>query len=260
MNNIRIITFISITILIAILEFVIPQKKRNHSRWFRWSNNILIVLLNRLITPLFLLIPIFIIDPPINGLLDLLNFGFYFNFIIGFILLDIIIYFQHRIFHVVPIFWALHKMHHTDRDLDFTSALRFHPLEILLSMLIKLLFVWVIGIDLTTLIIFEISINTFAIFNHGNFRINNKLNDFIQKIIITPNIHRIHHSTKLKECNSNYGTIFIFWDKLFRSIVLEPQLGHLKMNLGVPGYKDKKYQKIHWLIITPFTNKEPKIV
>ena len=228
MNNIRIITFISIIILIAILESVFPQKSRNYSRKFRWLNNFLIVVINRLLTPLFLLIPIFIIEQPFNGLLETIELPLIVTFIIGFILLDIVIYFQHRLFHVVPFFWSLHKMHHTDRDLDFTSALRFHPIEILISMLIKLIAVWVLGIDVFTLVIFEISINTFAIFNHGNFRVNSRIEKVLQRVIITPNLHRIHHSTKLKECNSNYGTIFIYWDKLFKSIVREPKLGHLK--------------------------------
>lgn len=150
-------------------------------------------------------------------------------------------------------------MHHTDRDLDFTSALRFHPFEIVTSMGIKLIVVLLVGIDPFTLLVFETATNNFAIYNHSNFRIHPKLEKVLRWVIITPDLHRIHHSTKLKETNSNYGTIFVWWDRLFGSYTAEPELGQDGMIIGVPGYKEIKFQFLHWMLITPFSKGDKSV-
>lgn len=252
MNLIKTVIFITMVTLILILETFIPKKNRVHTRRMRWSNNLLIILTNRILTPLFLLVPIFTMARPFKGMLQIVEIPHAVRFIIGFLLLDMVIYFQHRLFHIFSPFWSLHKMHHTDRDLDFTSALRFHPLEIFISMCIKLMAVWILGIDNLTLVIFEISLNSCAIFNHGNFGINQKIERVLKFFIITPDLHRIHHSVIYNECNSNYGTIFTIWDFLFKSLNLVAQKGQDGMVIGIPGFKNKKFHYFHWMLITPF--------
>lgn len=255
MNNINLIkttVFVSLVIILIGLEFFFPKKKRVYPRLIRWISNTLIILVNRVLTPLFVLVPIFSLSPPFRGLLQIVDIPYFPRFILGFLIMDLVIYIQHRLFHVLPVLWDIHRMHHTDRDLDFTSALRFHPFELFISMVVKLMAVWIFGIDAKTFIIFEICINSFAMFNHGNFSVPYKVEKILRIFIITPDIHRIHHSVLLNECNSNYGTIFTVWDYLFKSLVLIPKKGQDGMVIGLPGYKDKKYQYFHWMLITPF--------
>ena len=248
-----------ISILIG-LEFFIPKKRRVYPRMLRWFSNFLIIIINKGFSSLLLLIPIFSISPPFRGLFNIIELPILLEAILGFLVLDVIIYFQHRIFHVLPILWDIHRMHHTDRDLDFTSALRFHPFEIVIPMSVKLFTVWFFGIDPFTFIVFEISLNSFAMFNHGNFSINEKVEKVLRLFIITPDIHRIHHSVILHECNSNYGTIFTIWDYLFKSLNLIAEKGQDGLVIGLPGYKDKKFQQINWMLITPFIQRGAKNV
>lgn len=249
-ENVILILFLSVMASIFIFETLFPRKKRLYSRLFRWSNNILIILIDKLVV---LIIPFSLSNYTFQySLFKLVNLNSVILFIISFIILDIIIYFQHRLFHVNNFFWKLHLMHHTDQDLDFTSALRFHPFEILLSIIIKSIAVYILGINITTLIIFETCTSLFAIFNHGNFKINDKLEKMLRLVIITPDLHRIHHSIFKKECNSNYGTIFTFWDKVFKTFVSNSKIEQTEMILGILGYDEKKYSKIHWMLITPF--------
>lgn len=244
---------ILIVVTLIILEFLIPRKSRIYSRLFRWFNNILILLFNTIIVSLIKFFPIALLSViPSVGLLYYLKLHTIIELVFCLCILDLGIYFQHRLFHKFDLLWKLHRMHHTDRDLDFSSALRFHPFEIILSMAIKLTLSWLLGITAGTLALFEILINIFAIFNHSNIYIPLTIDRLLRRVIITPDMHRIHHSVYRDECNSNYGTILSLWDYLFKSYVKEPLNGHIHMKLGVPGYRDKKYQKINWMLITPF--------
>lgn len=262
MNNgfyIRVLPTLLIVTISLLLEGLLPKKKRVHSRRVRWVGNLTIIGVNRVVVWAVLLLPFSLERVEVPNLFDLLGVKGITAYIKGFILLDITIYLQHRLFHVVTPFWRMHLMHHTDRDLDFTSALRFHPFEIITSMGIKLLAVLLVGIDPMTLLVFETATSTFAIFNHSNFRIHPKLERILRWVIITPDLHRVHHSVKLKETNSNYGTIFVWWDRLFGSFVAEPELGQDGMIIGVPGYKEKKLQYLHWMLITPFSKGDKSV-
>lgn len=253
-------TVIVVSILI-ILEFVLPRKVRIFTRFFRWINNFGIIVINRIILYLIVLVPVTLSDfNPFTGVMNLVELPILIKFFLGFIILDLTIYFQHKLFHASPFLWKLHMMHHTDMDLDFSSALRFHPFEILISMAIKLLTIWIWGISTSTLIVFEILLNLFAMFNHSNLYIPKKADSVLRFFIITPDMHRIHHSVHMRECNSNFGTIFSFWDFLFKSYCKDPIDGHDDMVLGVRNYMDIKYQKIHWMLITPFVKEKIKDV
>lgn len=248
----RVIPTVVVVTVVLVLEFLIPKKERVHKRRTRWVGNISIIVINRVFVWAILLLPISLGRVTTVNLFDLWELEGVLRYILGFLILDITIYFQHRLFHIFKPFWRAHLMHHTDRDLDFTSALRFHPFEILVSIGIKLGVVLLFGIDPVVLLIFEAAINNFAIFNHSNFAIPPRIESILRWFIVTPDLHRIHHSTKLLETNSNYGTIFIWWDKLFGSYTPEPQLGQDGMIIGVPGYRERRYQYIHWMLLTPF--------
>lgn len=257
----RSIPTIIVVLFLIIMEFVLPRKVRIFTRLFRWINNLGIIFINRILLFLLVLIPVSLNEyNPFPGLMNLVEIPLLVKSLLGFIILDLTIYFQHKLFHTSSFLWKLHRMHHTDMDLDFSSALRFHPFEILISLAIKVLTMWIWGISSNTLIIFEILLNLFAMFNHSNFYIPEKLDSVLRYIIITPDMHRIHHSVHRKECNSNYGTIFSFWDFLFNSYCKEPRDGHVDMILGVRNYMDIKYQKIHWMLITPFVREKQRDV
>jgi len=162
------------------------------------------------------------------------------------------IYWQHVAFHKVPILWRLHKVHHADRDLDATSGLRFHPVEIILSMLYKIGLVIVLGAPVLAVIIFEIVLNACALFNHSNVRLPRWLERPLRLVIVTPALHRIHHSVVERETNSNYGFSVIIWDRLFGSFTPKPE-GHL--TLGLDEYQTNAPSSLWWSLIVPFKRK-----
>jgi len=168
------------------------------------------------------------------------------------IFLDLVIYLQHVLFHAVPALWQLHRVHHSDLDYDVTTALRFHPIEILLSMVIKLGVVAAFGPPPLAVLIFEILLNGTAMFNHGNIFISQKIDRLLRKILVTPDMHRVHHSILLEETNSNFGFNLPCWDRLFGTYREQPAEGHMKMTLGLEAFRNP--QKLHFfsLLMQPF--------
>ena len=181
---------------------------------------------------------------------------FYVQVLLSVVLLDLVVYWQHRLFHVVPLLWRLHRVHHTDRALDVSSALRFHTLEIVLSMLIKMVAVVLLGAPVVAVIVFEIILNALAMFNHANMRLPLKLDKILRKVIVTPDMHRTHHSVLIKESNTNFGFNLSVWDVLFKSYTAEPEKGCEKIELGiVPFEKSSETKSFLWLLMLPFRNK-----
>lgn len=158
----------------------------------------------------------------------ILAFGF------GLLLLDCAIYWQHRLFHAIPVFWRLHRVHHADVGFDVSTAVRFHPVEIVLSMYVKMALALLLGLSAITVVVFEIILNGCALFNHGNVRIPGVWEQRVRRVLVTPDMHRIHHSTTYKEMNSNYGFSVSWWDRVFRTYVDQPVLGHELMPIGLP--------------------------
>ncbi len=171
--------------------------------------------------------------------------------IIAVVLLDLMIYFQHRVFHAVPWLWRLHRMHHSDRHFDTTTAIRFHPFEIVLSMLIKFSAVLLLGAPVAAVILFEIILNASALFNHGNVELPRNVDTWLRKFFVTPDMHRVHHSVIPRETDSNFGFCFSFWDRLFASYRAQPALGHINMTIGLYAFQDKASDRLFSLLLQP---------
>ena len=255
-NIIRTVFFLSILIIMMLWEKFLPRRPLSVSRKLRWPSNLAIIVLNSILVRL--LFPVVAIGAALTaqtlhiGLFNNLNIHFWFKVIFSVIFLDLVIYFQHIIFHVVPIFWRIHRMHHTDLDIDITTGIRFHPIEILLSMLIKIGAVFVFGAPIIAVLIFEILLNATSMFNHGNVYIPKLIDKLLRCFIVTPDMHRVHHSVIIKETNSNYGFNLSCWDRLFRTYRPQPEKGHLNMTIGLSQFRKLKYLNIHWLIAIPF--------
>ncbi|MDX1498188.1 MAG: sterol desaturase family protein, partial [Salinisphaeraceae bacterium] len=192
----------------------------------RWLNNLVIVVINtallRLLFPLVLVAWAVLIQEKGWGLFNWLELPAVIELLIAVLVLDMAIYWQHRLFHQIPLLWRIHRMHHSDVDFDVTTAVRFHPLEILLSMLIKFALVTALGASALAVLIFEILLSSASLFEHANLRIPLKMDRRLRALIVTPDMHRIHHSVFEREHNSNYGFSFSIWDRLFRSYTAQP--------------------------------------
>lgn len=180
--------------------------------------------------------------------------------IVGFLLLDLAIYLQHRVFHRVPILWRLHRMHHSDTDLDVTSGFRFHPVEILLSMLIKGAVIVVLGVPAVAVLVFEIVLNGTSIFNHANIRLPAWLERSLRWIVVTPMMHRVHHSIERVETDSNFGFNLPWWDRLFGTYVPEPKAGFEQMTIGLDILRDPSEQRVDRLMLQPLRANTPEAV
>lgn len=238
---IRTSCFFGILALMTIWEMVAPSRPLSVSKPQRWLNNLALVVLNtvllRLIFPLAAVGFAKICSAQGWGVLKMINLPTGLSIIFSVIALDLIIYSQHLLFHALPWLWRLHKVHHADRDFDVTTGLRFHPLEILLSMGIKLMAIAILGASPLAVLIFEILLNATAMFNHGNVSFPSQLDQKLRWFIVTPDMHRIHHSVIVEETNSNYGFNLPWWDHLFGTYRDQPRLGYQAMTIGLSEYQ-----------------------
>jgi len=249
--------FTAIFIVVAQSENIAPRRIPLKSKFKRWISNIGMQIIDVVVLRLFF--PVF----PFGGAVicaqrgwGLLNYCQIIQpvaLIIGVLVLDFVIYLQHRMFHFVPIFWRVHMVHHTDEDIDVTTAVRFHPLEIILSLLIKFAAVAAIGASSLSVLIFEVLLNGASMFNHGNIRIPLAVDRIIRMVLVTPDMHRVHHSVIMRETNSNYGFSFSWWDRLLGTYKAQPQEGHDKMKIGLNGYHDDRSLKLSALLAMPFS-------
>ncbi|GGX73766.1 fatty acid hydroxylase [Litorimonas cladophorae] len=257
--QIRLSIFLGMLILMSAIEAFFPAKSRTQSRGRRWTTNLGLVVIDTL--AIRLLFPVIAVGAALWaesrgwGLLNVLALPLWVKVIAAVIILDMLIYWQHVAFHKIPIFWRLHKVHHADRDLDASSGLRFHPVEIVLSMVLKMAAVVALGAPVVAVIIFEIILNACAIFNHANVRLPRWLERPLRLVIITPALHRIHHSVREVETNSNYGFSVIWWDRLFGSFTAKPK-GIL--TLGLNEYQDDAPSGLLWSLMTPFRRAAPR--
>ena len=189
------------------------------------------------------------------GLFNMPEFAFlsyWGQVIVGVILLDLVIYLQHRTFHRVSLAWRFHKMHHSDKELDVSTGIRFHPIELVISMGVKILAIAFIAPPVLAVLIFEILLNGASLFTHTNVKIPDKIDKILRYFIVTPTMHRIHHSDIPSEHNSNFGFLFSIWDKWFSTYTAAPKMGHSQMNIGLVDYQDPKYQTVKVMLWTPF--------
>ena len=254
----RLTFFLSILIILIMAEILFPKKKRIHNRKDRWITNGLITLINTAsVNIVHIAIPLIAIVAAIDvsngkmGLFNIINFPIWIEIILTVIILDFIIWGQHLLSHKIPFVWRFHRMHHTDRDLDVTTAVRFHPFEIIFSMFIKITSIYILGASAIAVIIFEIMLNGMAMFNHANLKIPFRIENILRKFIVTPDLHRIHHSIYIDEHNKNFGFSLSIWDKIFKCYLDQPRDGHKDMKLGLKWQNDKP-TKLGWSLWIPF--------
>ena len=256
----RILFFLSVLVVMASLEAVKPKKQRTMQRLKRWFTNLALVVIDsvvvRFATPILAVGMASLAKDNNVGLFNWLALPLVVEGVIAFLLLDMLIYFQHVLSHKLPLLWAFHKVHHADRDIDVTTGLRFHPLEILFSMFYKLLCVALLGPTVVVVIVFEIVLNAAALFNHSNVALPNVVDKALRNVIVTPDFHRVHHSTIQNETDSNYGFFLSFWDKLYDTYIEQPLESHDGMTIGLEEYQSEKPKQLLWCLILPWSKKQ----
>lgn len=175
---------------------------------------------------------------------------------VALLLLDLAIYLQHRLFHYVPVLWRLHRMHHADLDIDVTTGARFHPVEILLSLGIKFFVIVTLGAPALAVLVFEIGLNATSMFNHSNVRISQAIERVLRWLVVTPDMHRVHHSVLRRETDSNFGFNFPWWDRLFRTYRPQPEAGHEGMTIGIQQFRDPKELRLDRMLTQPFRDEK----
>jgi sterol desaturase/sphingolipid hydroxylase (fatty acid hydroxylase superfamily) len=252
----RLAVFAGVFMVMALGELAAPRRDLGFGRSRRWMTNLAIVLIDtlavRLVFPLAAVGVAIWADTHGIGLFHTLALPGWLAGLLAFLVLDLAIWTQHLAVHKVPVLWRIHRVHHADVDIDFTTALRFHPFEILLSMVWKMLVILLIGAPPLSVFVFEVVLNGMAMFNHANVALSNRLDRILRAVVVTPDMHRVHHSTDIRETDSNYGFNLSVWDRLFRTYVPQPALGHLDMNIGLDDYQCDRPTELAWSLWLPF--------
>ena len=254
---IRGIVFAFIFVAMMCWEMLAPRRTLALSRLQRWGNNIGLFLLNSLL--LRLLFPAAAVGMALAvnardwGLLNQFEMPGWGEIVIALVLLDLAIWLQHWLMHRVPLLWRLHRVHHADLDFDLTTGFRFHTLEIILSMLFKGLFILLLGPAVIAVLIFEVVLNAMAVFNHSNISLPAPAESWLRRLVVTPDMHRVHHSIEFRETNSNYGFNLSIWDRMFRTYIDQPQSGHDNMTIGIPKFRDpSQVDRLPGMLLLPF--------
>lgn len=253
---IRLAAFAGVFAAMALWELMAPRRPQAIERLRRWPGNLGVVaidtLLLRLIFPTAAVGVALVAHVGGWGLLPALNAPFWLALIIAVVVLDLAIYLQHVLFHAVPVLWRLHRMHHADLEIDVTTGARFHPIEILLSMAIKLGVVAALGAPAVAVLIFEVLLNATSMFNHGNVRVPQRLDRVLRWLVVTPDMHRVHHSILARETNSNFGFNLPWWDRMFGTYRARPQAGHEAMTIGIEQFRDPRELRLDRMLLQPF--------
>ncbi len=262
--KLRLSVFIGVFVVMALLEFLMPRRPLEHSKSHRWFTNISIVAFNSLVIrlmglfviPLIAVSTAFWTEANSWGLLHLVDLPIWLEILIAVVLLDLAIYGQHVASHKFSMLWLFHRMHHADVDFDVTTGARFHPVEIALSMLYKIVLVLILGPSPEAVVIFEVLLNGTAMFNHANFKLPLAVDRVVRQVFVTPDMHRVHHSIILRETDSNYGFSLSIWDRIFSTYNDQPEKGHDDMTIGLPDYQSENPTGIVWSLKLPFTGKD----
>lgn len=253
---IRLVSFLGTALILAGWELNSPRRKPEPGRMWRWIGNLGVVGISTvLVRVLFPVLPValaVVIRDKGWGLIPQLGLSPLSEILLSVLILDLAIYFQHRAFHLWRPLWRLHRMHHADTFFDFTTGVRFHPLEILLSMAFKLVVIVLLGPPAWAVLLFEIGLNCVAMFNHANVRLPESLDRILRLMVVTPDMHRVHHSTGSLEMNRNFGFNSPWWDRIFRTYKPQPELGHENMVIGLNIFRDRKYRSLQQMLAMPF--------
>ena len=247
--------FLGVLVVMALWEVAVPRRRREIPRLLRWSGNLGVVVLDTLLVRL--IFPVAAVGLALFtanhgwGLFNAVAVPGWLAFVLTVLLLDLTIYLQHVMFHAVPALWRLHRMHHADLEFDVTTGLRFHPLEILLSMGIKLAAVAALGPPAAAVLVFEVLLNATAMFNHSNVRLPLGLDRILRLFVVTPDMHRVHHSVYPNETNSNFGFNLPWWDRLLGTYRSQPREGHEGMTIGIEQFRTRRDLWFHRMLIQP---------
>jgi sterol desaturase/sphingolipid hydroxylase (fatty acid hydroxylase superfamily) len=258
--GIRLVAFAGIFALMAAWEMLAPRRDQKFGRGTRWPSNIGIVVLDtvlvRLVFPTTAVALALVAEARGWGLFYALDLPAWASVVLAVAALDFAIYLQHVLFHAVPALWRLHRMHHADLDIDVTTGARFHPIEILLSMGIKLGVVAALGTPAVAVLSFEVLLNATSMFNHSNVRMPIWLDRVLRWIVVTPDMHRVHHSIVARETNSNFGFNLPWWDRLFGTYRDQPAAGHEAMTIGIEQFRDPAEQRLGRMLTQPFRDED----
>lgn len=254
----RLGVFVGLFALFATLEALAPRRARSQPRGARWFTNLSIVILDTLaLRALAIALPLLAVGAALDagrmgwGLFNALDWPLWVEVVMAILILDLAIWAQHLVTHKVPILWRFHRVHHADRDFDVTTALRFHPVEILASMMLKIGLVYLLGPAALAVLLFEIILNGTAMFNHSNLRLPLWLDRAVRLVLVTPDMHRVHHSIHRHEHDSNYGFALSVWDRMFRTYRPKPEAGQEQMTVGLK-WQDEKPSRLGWALMLPF--------
>lgn len=254
---IRLSFFLSVFALVGIGEALAPARALTVSKSLRWASNLGLVVLNtvlvRLLFPMAAAGIAAFCAANGWGVLNHFQVPFWLAVLLAVMVMDFVIWLQHVMVHAVPALWRLHRVHHADLDYDLTTGSRFHPLEIVLSMLIKFATITVLGPPVVAVVIFEVLLNAAAMFNHGNIRLPAGLDRLLRWVIVTPDMHRVHHSVEIDETNSNFGFNLALWDRLFGTYRAQPRAGQVGMTMGIHGHTDpREVARLDHMLLMPF--------
>lgn len=257
---IRLASFSLVLVAMAVWEVLAPRRPLQLTRLARWPHNLGIVLLNTLLVRV--LFPTAAVGMALYaqdrgwGLLSGSGIATWIVVPLCVLVLDLAIYLQHVMFHAVPLFWRFHRMHHADLDFDVTTGARFHPVEIVLSMLIKFAVIIAIGPPAIAVLVFEVILNATSMFNHSNARIVPAIDRVLRCFVVTPDMHRVHHSTEDDETNSNFGFNLPWWDRLFGTYRDQPRAGHTGMTIGIHDFREPRVcDRLSGMLMIPFSGK-----
>lgn len=257
---IRLGFFAGIFVILAFAEALLPRRRSTEAMYLRWPSNLGMMVINtlaaRVLLPTGAVGMSLLAEEWSWGIFNNVELPFPIVVVLCIVTLDLTIYLQHRMFHAMPLLWRLHRVHHADVDFDVTTGVRFHAIEIALSLLIKIGAVALLGAPALAVLIFEIALNATALFNHANLRLPDWLDRVLRWIVVTPDMHRVHHSTLRMETNSNFGFNFPWWDYLFGTYMAQPREGHEQMTIGLSEYRDGAWARLYWLLLMPFCDGE----
>lgn len=259
-SGLRLGVFLAVFLVMALAEAWRPKRRLSYDKGSRWLTNLTIVALDSILVRLMaaLTVPLAAVAAAVYaqrqgiGLFNWLDWPVWLEMLIAFIVLDFAIWLQHLASHKVPMLWRLHQMHHADVDFDVTTAIRFHPVEIALSMLWKIICVFALGPAPEAVVLFEIVLNACAMFNHANIALPTGVDRILRLVLVTPDMHRVHHSVQHHEHDSNYGFNLSIWDRIFRTYTPQPEKGHDGMTIGLPPYQNADPTRLAWSLSLPF--------
>lgn len=255
---VRLSCFLGVLTAMALWELFAPRRVLKVAKTSRWLSNLALVVINtitaRIVLPITAVAAALFAESREWGLLYLVDWPIWVEVIVAVLVFDLVIYLQHVMFHAVPLLWRIHMVHHADLDFDVTTGLRFHTLEILLSALIKLAVVVVLGPPAIAVVLFEVLLNATSMFNHSNISLPAWLDAIVRCLLVTPDMHRVHHSVIRRETNSNFGFNLPWWDFLLGTYRDQPEKGHDQMDIGLNEYRDQsQVERLPGMLLLPFT-------